>query len=47
MATRQMFIEDDAGSKQEVSMCLSYFMDRTQLEDFELRRSLLPRCSTI
>ncbi len=42
-ATRQVLLEDDLGQQQEVSMRLSYFVLRSQAEDFDFTRSLLPR----
>ena len=42
-ATRQVLLEDDLGNKQEVSMRLSYFVLRSQDEDLDFTRSLLPR----
>jgi hypothetical protein len=42
MATRRVLLEDDAGTKQEVSMRLSYFVDRNQVEDLDFSCSLLP-----
>jgi hypothetical protein len=41
-STRQVVLEDDLGQQQEVSMRLSYFMDRSQPEDLDFTRSLLP-----
>jgi hypothetical protein len=41
--TRQVLLEDDLGNKQEVSMRLSYFVLRSQDEDLDFTRSLLPR----
>jgi hypothetical protein len=40
--TRQVLLEDDLGQKQEVSMRLSYFVLRSQAEDLDFTRSLLP-----
>jgi hypothetical protein len=40
--TRQVLLEDDAGIKQEVSMRQAYFVLRSQEEDLDFTRSLLP-----
>ena len=42
LATRQVLLEDDEGHRQEVSMRLSYFVDRAQREDLDFSRCLLP-----
>jgi hypothetical protein len=40
--TREVLLEDDKGVKQAVRMRLSYFVDRTQPEDLDFARCLLP-----
>jgi len=42
LATREVLLEDDAGQKQRVPLRLSYFVSRTQPEDLDFTRSLLP-----
>ena len=42
-ALRNVVLEDDAGTKQEVTMSQSYFVLRSRDEDLDFMRSLLPR----